>query len=254
MGGAQQRLFRRGAPILAYHSLGPYPASAQDPFLYVSAEMFDRQLSMLKDAGFHSVSLDELFTAPGWRTKVVVTFDDAYQNVFEHGLKILARREFRAIQFITSELIGGRNEWMIAKGDVPERLMDREQIRDWLAAGHAIGSHSATHPQLPKLPFAQAREEITSSKKRLEDLFGVPIRHFAYPYGRFSQAVSDLVAEAGYHTACTMEFGVNTADTPRYRLHRISPLSRATLIGKVNHRIQRNIRRLFSPTANRHPS
>jgi peptidoglycan/xylan/chitin deacetylase (PgdA/CDA1 family) len=251
MGRAQRRLFQRGVPILAYHNLGSCPPGVRDPFLYVSTQMFDRQLGMLKDAGFCSVSLDALVRAAESQNNIVITFDDGYQNVFEQGLPVLARHGFRAIQFIPSELIGRCNEWMVANGDVPVRIMDREQIRDWLAAGHEIGSHSATHPKLPRLSPAQMKEEITTSKKRLEDLFGIPIRHFAYPFGRFNQAVSDLVAEAGYLTACTMMFGVNTPETPRYQLRRISALSRTALMGKINHRLQRRIRSIIAATLGR---
>ena len=56
--------------------------------------------------------------------------------------------------------------------------MDAAQIRDWLAMfTQEIGSHSLTHRNLTKLKSADVREQIFGSKK-LEDLFGIPIRHF----------------------------------------------------------------------------
>ncbi len=61
--------------------------------------------------------------------------------------------------------------------------MDERQIRDWLAAGHEIGAHTLTHPALAELPPERARAEIFDSRKLLEDRFGVPVRHFCYPYG-----------------------------------------------------------------------
>jgi peptidoglycan/xylan/chitin deacetylase (PgdA/CDA1 family) len=99
--------------------------------------------------------------------------------------------------------------------------MDHAEIREWLAAGHEIGSHSCTHPHLSRIPLPQAREEITASKKKLEDLFGRPVEHFCYPYGDRNDAVVDLVREAGYRTACTMDFGVNTVATSPLALRRI---------------------------------
>jgi peptidoglycan/xylan/chitin deacetylase (PgdA/CDA1 family) len=101
-------------------------------------------------------------------------------------------------------------------------LMDAAQVRDWLAAGHAIGSHSLTHARLTRLTVRDAREEIFASRKKLEDTFGVTVEHFCYPYGDWSEAVRDLVIEAGYRTACTTEFGVNTPATPPYALRRIT--------------------------------
>ena len=88
--------------------------------------------------------------------------------------------------------------------------MDDAQIRDWLAAGHEIGAHTLTHPA-PDRPAARTgcSAEIFDGKRSLEDRFGIPIRHFCYPYGDHDEAVRDLVAEAGYASAPTVEFGCN---------------------------------------------
>jgi peptidoglycan/xylan/chitin deacetylase (PgdA/CDA1 family) len=128
---------------------------------------------------------------------------------------------------------------MIKHGDASERLMDIAQVRDWLAAGHDIGSHTTTHPKLTELTLEAAREEIVASKKRLEDMFGRPVRHFCYPGGKWNDALRELVAEAGYATACTTQFGVNLAGTPPHVLRRIVPLTRSALLGKIVHRLRR---------------
>jgi peptidoglycan/xylan/chitin deacetylase (PgdA/CDA1 family) len=212
----------------------------------VSQDRFNNQLARLRDAGFSSAMLDELGdSSPDQLDRVIITFDDGFRNVFDHALDVLARHRFHAVQFVVSDLIGDRNQWMIARGDIPEPLMDRSQIREWLAAGHQIGSHSATHAKLRRSPPAKAREEIIGSKKRLEDLFGVPVNHFSYPFGEYNDAVRDVVAEAGYQTACTMKFGVNTPETPRHELRRIIPLSATELAGKVRHRAQTWIKKRY---------
>jgi peptidoglycan/xylan/chitin deacetylase (PgdA/CDA1 family) len=244
MGKAQRKLFRHGVPVFTYHSVGNPKAGARDPYLYVTSDEFIRQLDLLQADGFTAGSLDEAIAATGNPgRKFVITFDDGYCNVFENALPVLERYRFRAVQFIVANLIGGRNEWMLRKSDIPEPLMDRHQIQEWLACGHEIGSHSLNHPQLAKIPLTQARKEIVASKKRLEDLFSIPIRHFCYPSGSWNEAVRDLVAEAGYDTACTTAFGVNTVTTPRHSLHRVVPLSREELIGKIQHRLKRRLQK-----------
>jgi hypothetical protein len=55
--------------------------------------------------------------------------------------------------------------------------------------------------------------------------------------------VRELVEEAGYQTASTMDFGVNTANTNSYELKRIFPLSTAQLILKILHRARRRLTR-----------
>jgi len=103
-----------------------------------------------------------------------------------------------------------------------ERLMDPTQIREWLSLGHEIGAHTLTHPRLSQIPLSRAREEIHSSKKKLEDLFGIPVKHFAYPYGDYNQRIVGIVQEAAFHTACTTDPGcVRVGDDP-FRLNRLT--------------------------------
>ena len=215
-------LFATGTPILTYHKLGPRPRGVRLKGLYVGADLFTRQLAELRAAGYVSGSLDDLARTAPPNQQVVVTFDDGFQNVLTHALKPLAQHRFRAVQFLLADRLGKTNAWDLSSGEVPEPLMDAAAVRDWLAAGHLIGSHTLTHPRLTQLPLAEAREEIVSSKKKLEDLFDVPIEHFCYPYGDWNPAVRDLVAAAGYRTACTTDFGVNGPEAAPLELKRIS--------------------------------
>lgn len=205
--------FAGATPILTYHKLGGRPPRVRLKGLYVSTRLFTTQLDELHAAGYSNGSLSDWNAKPSG--KVVITFDDGYVNVLEHALEPLARAGFRAIQFLPADLLGKRNEWDIALGEAPEPIMSETQIRDWLGAGHEIGSHSLTHPFLTQLSPDRAREEIHASRKKLEDLFGRPVRHFCYPFGDWNDRVRDLAAEAGYETACTTHTGLNApADSP----------------------------------------
>jgi len=216
-------LFARGVPVLTYHKLGPRPAGARIKGLYVSAALFERQLAEFRRAGFNTAAFGLPPDPEGNADKrIALTFDDGFASVLRHGLNPLSRHGFRALQFLVADLIGRSNEWDAPQGEAQEPLMDDAQVKDWLATGHEIGSHSVTHPFLTRISREQAREEIFSSKKKLEDRFNAPVRHFCYPYGDWNPAVRDLVIEAGYETACTTEFGVNTALTPPFELKRIT--------------------------------
>lgn len=242
MGAAQRRLFQQGLPIFMYHSIGDAPPRARDPFLYVSKTRFAEQLALLSENGFTSGSLDDYPDSDGNpEKKVIITFDDGYRNVLRNGLEILTRHRFQAIQYVVAGMIGTRNEWDLKHGNVPEALMDAGEIREWMAAGQLIGSHSLTHANVAAITEAEAREQISGSKKKLEDLFGVAVEHFAYPGGKWNPMARDLVREAGYKTACTTQFGVNTVQTPRFELKRIFSLSEGELLGKVKHRLKRKL-------------
>jgi peptidoglycan/xylan/chitin deacetylase (PgdA/CDA1 family) len=217
---AFKTLFEEGNPILTYHKLGPRPRRARLKGLYISSKLFARQLSELKTAGFTCGSLTE-WNHPAEKN-VVITFDDGYVNVLRYGLETLRQTALTAIQFLPANLLGKTNEWDVSLGEAPEPIMDESQVRDWIASGHDIGSHSLNHPYLTRLTQDRAREEISASRKKLEDLFGRRIEHFCYPYGDWNESVRALVQEAGYKTACTTTPGLNKPEESPYALKRFT--------------------------------
>jgi peptidoglycan/xylan/chitin deacetylase (PgdA/CDA1 family) len=219
-------LFKTGVPILMYHKIAPRPRHVRLRGLYVRPEVLVRQLDEFHQAGF--ISCTPAQAIAGERSdgnpvrRVVLTFDDGFRNVFQNALEPLAQKQFHAIQFLVVNCIGKLNEWDLRDGEVAEPLMDAAQVREWLAAGHRIGSHSLSHPRLTRLSLRDASEEISGSKKKLEDSFGVAVEDFCYPFGDWNEAVRDLVMEAGYRTACTTDYGVNSPATSPLELRRIA--------------------------------
>ena len=152
----------------------------------------------------------------------VITFDDGYECVLKNAAESLREHRVNAIQYLVANRIGHKNEWDLGLDPASEQLMDLTQIREWLSLGHEIGAHTLTHPRLSQIPLSLAREEILSSKKRLEDLFGVPVKHFAYPYGDYDDKIVGLVQEAGFSTACTTNPGCVRAGDDAFRLNRLT--------------------------------
>jgi peptidoglycan/xylan/chitin deacetylase (PgdA/CDA1 family) len=192
--------------------------------LYVSPRLFRSQIKELRQGGYWARSYTPVELAkkePGSKD-VLITFDDGFLDTFEHALPVLQATGMKAIQFLVAGLLGKTNEWQQRAGDVREPLMGAEHVRAWLKAGQEIGAHTLTHPKLTQLPPDRARAEIDGSRKLLEDTFGIPIRHFCYPYGDWNETIAKLVEEAGYETACTTMPGVNTPETPRFALRRFT--------------------------------
>ena len=243
-------MFDGGVAVLMYHKISATPLSTNWAGLYVAPKRFARQMDELTAAGLPPVPYDKLMRAvDADAAGFCVSFDDGFRNVFEHALPILQARSLRAIQFIVADRIGGEDEWDHPIGEPPMRLMDEAQIRDWLAAGHVIGSHTLTHPRLTTLPRERARAEIVDSKKRLEDRFGIPIQHFCYPYGDQDEAIRAIVAEAGYLTAPTVEVGTNHRGAPPLALRRIMACNARSPLGAVarrGYRLAQSARRRLS--------
>ncbi len=117
--------------------------------------------------------------------------------------------------------------WAGGRQDSPcgHQMLTRDEVR-LLAEGRyvKVGAHTASHPVLACLPLAVQREEIGSSKKSLEDIFGHSIESFAYPYGTksdYTEQTTALVKEAGFSFACsnypeTVSAGSDVYQLPRF--------------------------------------
>lgn len=208
--------FSEGFPILCYHKIEPVPAGARIKGLYLEPTLFRRQIQELSGAGF---SFSPPAPQPGPKA-IAITFDDGFVSNLVAAVPVMTEFGARAINYLVADRIGKDSDWETAEGGEARPLMDDAQIRDWLAAGNWIGAHTRTHPRLSKIPRDRAREEIASSKKILEDRFHLPIEHFAYPYGDYDDAILEMVREAGFKTACTMDRGVNGRTAEPLRLRR----------------------------------
>src|SRR5437899_9792621 len=182
--GPFRELFATGYAVLTYHHIGPRPARVRLKGLYVSPKLFAQQLAELKTEDYETDAFGMIQPShPPKAKRVFFTFDDGFTDVFENALPVLRQHGFRSIQFLVADLLGKTSEWQTGSGELPGVLMDKAQVRDWLNSGQEIGSHTATHPRLTQISPSQAREEISGSKKKLEDTFGIAVEHFCYPYG-----------------------------------------------------------------------
>lgn len=71
-------------------------------------------------------------------------------------------------------------------------------IKEMHANGITIGSHTQSHTLLTQETLDRVHRELVGSREVLEQQLGSPVRHFAYPDGRFNPAITAAVAAAGY--------------------------------------------------------
>jgi len=206
---------RNAAVILAYHSI-----SENGSVFAVAPAQFERQMEWLARNNFNIVSLDQLaaYRKAGAipRKTLAITFDDGYRDNYSAALLILRRFKMPATVFIITSKIGGT--WKLGADDVP--LMSESELRELYDSGlFTIGAHTATHPRLPQTDQAQVARELSESKHAIESRFG-PCIHFAYPHGRYTKEVRDLVAQAGFLYAYTVSRDVVSLESNDHLLGR----------------------------------
>ena len=92
-------------------------------------------------------------------------------------------------------------------------------------------------PAFREFPGSARGRKLFTAKKKLEDRFGLAIEHFAYPFGDYDAAVVDLVREAGFKTAGTMDRGVNGDGIDPFRLRRWTARYPTRTLGSLIRRI-----------------
>lgn len=75
--------------------------------------------------------------------------------------------------------------------------LDKNQIR-LLGSRFEIGAHTFSHPNLTRIPHAEAVAEVIKGKEYLEDVLGREITSFCYPYGSFNQRIYRDIKASGF--------------------------------------------------------
>jgi peptidoglycan/xylan/chitin deacetylase (PgdA/CDA1 family) len=167
-------------------------------------------MEALARSGVKVVRLQELRSTPA--PAVAITFDDGFQNFCDVAAPALATHNFPATVFLVTNHCGGKNDWPSQPAGIPELpLMSWQTITELSRSGIDFGAHTAAHPNLSLLDERAMRDEILSSKARVEDATGQPACSFAYPYGVMPEPAQILVARQ-FAVGCSTRLGwVNAA-------------------------------------------
>jgi peptidoglycan/xylan/chitin deacetylase (PgdA/CDA1 family) len=146
--------------------------------------------------------------------EIALTFDDGPNPAATPRLlEVLARHEVRATFFLIGDFV----------------RMEPGLVREIVAAGHAVGSHTMTHPRLPFLSEPRMREEIGGAKAAIEDATGARVTLFRPPYGQRRPAVMRIARELGM---ATVMWNVMVGDWRN--------VPAQTLVERMNAKVERN--------------
>lgn len=131
---------------------------------------------------------------------IAVTFDDGLQNIVDNALPELRKRNIPATLFIVTDVLGRNPSWEYFGGDDPtlQLAMTEEQLKELPSDVVTIGSHTMTHPVLPKIDAEQLRRELAGSRRKLESMLNREVKQLSFPYGSFDERVVHACREAGY--------------------------------------------------------
>ncbi|MBF0253687.1 MAG: polysaccharide deacetylase family protein [Candidatus Omnitrophica bacterium] len=202
---------RHTVPILMYHRFGDGEGS-----MFVTRRHLERQMSFLRDHGYHVFSLSEYIDEmdsgrPIPPKAVVVTVDDGYRDNYVEGFPVFKKYRIPATIFLIADSIGTDPDFMTW-----------DNVRIMSADGIEFGAHTRRHAYLPEVHEPERlHDEIRGAKEIIEANLGKIVRVFCYPAGGFTPAAKEAVRAAGYIAACTTNRGTDRFNHDRYELKRI---------------------------------
>jgi len=155
------------------------------------------------------MSLSEALESPR-EPAVAISFDDGAETDLLVAAPVLQAAGFQATFYITVGFLGKRG------------YLAPSQLRELHQLGFEIGCHSMTHPYLSDLDSAGLHREIVEAKEKLEQILGAPVKHFAYPGGRYDQQAREVARQAGYASVATSSPHANSISADRLALGRVA--------------------------------
>lgn len=163
-------------PVLLYHGVLDNTWGAAT--LFVKPSEFAKQMAYLKDNNYTPIFVSEIDYAYAFEKPIIITFDDAYVDVYTNAFPILQTYNFKANIFVITGSIGNNlymNEEMI-------KDVDKSNLIE-------IGSHTISHYKLAEKDEQTIEKELKESKEALEKILNKEINTIAYPSGSFNSTV-----------------------------------------------------------------
>ena len=179
----------QSAVISVYHHVSTStPASTS-----LSPEAFRAHLRFLAENDFTVLPVTEIIGELNRGGElpnklVAITFDDGYESIYSTAFPLLQEFGFPFTVFISTGPIDRQQ-----KG-----YMTWEQLALLRDAGVIIGNHGTEHKSMLEQSLDQARADIRNAQSRITTELGPQPHLFAYPYGEYSNASKQLIAELGY--------------------------------------------------------
>lgn len=182
-------------PIVLFHRIDVSPIDSR---YYVPPELFEKELKTLQDWDYTTITTTMLVQAITMGRElpphpILITFDDGHLDNYTNAFPIMKKYGFTGVLYIVGNYVGA------------DGYLNKEQILEMHAAGWEVGSHSMRHMDLTKLSPDDQRREIVGSKEKLEELLGIDILTFAYPFGAKDSSTMDYARFAGYIAAMGAE-------------------------------------------------
>lgn len=209
-------------PVLLYHRVVKDTSEVGKHKIWVLEKKFKQQMAYLHKAGFQTITfsdLDRLSEMNPLQPKVIITFDDGYEDNYLRMFPVLKEFGQKAVIYLVTQF--QRNEWGIVEGEPAKSLMNAGQLREMAEYGIEFGGHTQHHKTLTKIPLEEAMNEIAGCKHDVEAVTGKEVLSFSFPFGALNEELKRKVKEAGYRYSVATNTGAKDWKEDLFQIRRI---------------------------------
>jgi len=164
----------------------------------VTPKTFKNQIRILKEDGFRFITASEITNSDPKDKIVAITFDDAYESIYEYAYPILKDEDVPATIYVISDYVGELNSWDLNVGYLQFSHATWEQLKVLHDIGWEIGAHTKSHRDLRSLNNDDLKKELIESKERIESKLEIIVKSLSFPFGRANNREVEAAKEAGY--------------------------------------------------------
>lgn len=185
-----------GTPVFLYHSI-----SDTGSRLAISPSIFRQQMKYLNKLGYRTVAPLKLKEVES--KKMVITFDDGFQDNFKIAEPIMREYGFAGTVFVSTDYIGKQSEYCRRNEDKKLRMMSVEELELLKGKEWTIANHFAGHVDLDGLSENEIKEEYTRAKNRLIEIIhdDESPRIVSYPHNRCTNKIKIILKKLGVKMA-----------------------------------------------------
>lgn len=212
--------------VLVYHNIVESDEIKLDDKDALTTQEFDEQLKYLKNKGYTSISLDELYRWKKGETdipekSVVITFDDGYYSFKYLVQPILQQYDFNAACFLIGDVTESITpEYEEAKYGTIGLDEVKNKSENITYGSHTFGIHKQTDGAIPLVKELSYEELKADTQKFNTELFDA--KYLAYPYYTYTKDYVKVLEKENYKLAFAGESEMATKNVNNYKIPRIS--------------------------------
>ncbi|ETT76981.1 polysaccharide deacetylase [Paenibacillus sp. FSL R7-277] len=222
--------------VLMYHHLAETPLTLYPGVL--PAAQFDEQMQLLKQEGFHVITMKQyrqfmLDRAPVPDNAVLLTFDDGYESFYKLAFPILQKYGYTAVNFIIVSDVDNTSKRQVPK-------LTWEQMREMKRAGMGFYNHTynlhyyaevdaegGTRPaassllyihdenrnELNEEYYRRVTGDLAHAERRLKEELGNTDSAIAFPYGSYNDKLLEVCDSLGIRLKFNIGLGLSSRTT-----------------------------------------